>query len=70
MSDDLADSILLGSLWMENHKSRLELFWIHPPGWCNPSTHSAGMIRVGMVLSGVGFWFLRELINMQVVGGS
>lgn len=55
---------------MENHESKLELIWIHPPGWCNSSTHSADMIRVGMVLFGVGFWFLREVINMQVVGGS
>lgn len=31
MSEDLADSILLVSLWMENDKSRLELVWIHPP---------------------------------------
>lgn len=70
MSEDLADSMLLVSLWMENHKSRLELIWIHPPGWCNPSTHSADVIRVEIVLFGVGFWFLREIINMQVVGGS
>lgn len=57
MSEDLSDSILLVSLWMENHKSRLELVWIHPPGWCNPSTHSADVIRVGMVLFGVVFGF-------------
>lgn len=57
MSEDLADSILLVSLWMENHKSRLELIGIHPPGWCNPSTHGADVIRMGMVLFGVVFGF-------------
>lgn len=63
MSEDLADNIFAGDFMdgKSQIKTRTRL---------DPSTHSADVIRVGMVLYGVGAWFLREIINMQVVGGS